>query len=295
LAFPRTAHLGHRGFCDCDRQLAVGKVCRHMCMIRSAPLAVVLVLAPLLAPVAKAASDFDAKPPCPTANAEVFPFDGLKAVFDSPTQDAGPDRVIWYCVEFPGAKQEYLVDWPDSDIRDVATDHGIVWTKRLSSPNIHVVPSSAYIGVNRTLLHPAQHRQEGAFIETIKELVTLFRGSVPSYASSTTNRSADLTPLHLRFEARMQDDGVAGVAFLNEADTGGPPVRFEFTPAVQLSFPELGGDFALSAKSETISYRLGSDAHPVGVKTSITFVNERHQALASLPVDIIVPAPAQNR
>ena len=92
----------------------------------------------------------------------------------------------------------------------------------------------------------------------------------------------------------MQDDDVAVVAFRNEADTGGRPVQFEFTPAVQLSFPELGGDVTLSEKLGTISYKLGSNAHLVGVKTTITFVNERHQALASLPVDIIVPVPAQN-
>jgi hypothetical protein len=64
-----------------------------------------------------------APPPCPRAKAQKNPFDETSVTFDSVSEKRDErSTLVTYCVHVDTPKNKYLVDWPDTNMKDVFTD-----------------------------------------------------------------------------------------------------------------------------------------------------------------------------
>jgi hypothetical protein len=253
------------------------------------------ILASLCVPALAADSPFLAefRTVCPGSKPTTGTFDKRPIAFDSVVDgdrdDKIPAKSIVYCLQIQGAPHEYVVEWSEHGMKNLATTSRGYYGFRIShiTRDLKSGPSTVYVGVNNTVYKPNIFKEQGA-IETLvnRILGTIFVGSMPKNPDKTdVERYQNLFPVALSFRARHKD-GVAVLEYVNTEPSQKREIEFEFGEEITKRIPELSGRFIVGPAPKSTSYKV---PWPAPARTVITFRNPDHQPVANMPIVMFLP------
>jgi len=231
---------------------------------------------------------------CPGAKPTTSTFDKKDILFDSVLEDSPADKVrassIVYCVQVKDAPYEYVLDWDEHGMKNLATTGRGYYGFRIShiTRTLTSGPSVVYIGVNNTKVTPNLLKEQGELQALLgRVLETIFVGSVPKNPDKQdVERYQNLFPASLAFRARHKD-GLASLEYLNAEPSQKRDVEFEFSDEIKKRIPELSGRLSVGPTPKSTSYKV---TEPVPARVVITLKNSDHQGVASMPITIFLPS-----
>lgn len=235
---------------------------------------------------------------CPGAKTQRIPFDETSVAFDSVAEKKdGRSIHVTYCVHVDAPKHDYLVDWPDVNLKDVFTDKtGELHSSRDFSGETSVTSSVVYFGANRTRFDVGALREATIPGELYGLIMSQFHGAVSTTkfhgAVSTTaisrpeeERSEKAQPVDLEVSLDMWDNTIT-ISAVDQSPEDHQAIDLEIPYQLRQKNREL---------PKSLAFRRGGDEakYTVDPKTATTrlvggkLLNSDHQEIGTIPVEII--------
>jgi hypothetical protein len=235
---------------------------------------------------------------CPGAKPQRIPFDETSVAFDSVAEKGdGRSIHVTYCVHVDAPRHDYLVDWPDTNLKDVFTRKtGELSSSRDFFGETSVTSSVVYLGANRTRFDVGALREASLLGELHGLIVSSFHGAVSTtkfhgaVSNTAINRPEEerretAQPVDLEVSLLMWDNTITISAF-DRSPEDHQAIDLEIPYRLRQKNPGLPKSLAFR--------RIGDEAkYTVDPKTATTqlvsgkLVNSDNQEIGTIPVEII--------
>ena len=214
-----------------------------------------------------------ASPLCPRAKAQKNPFDETSVTFDSVSEKRDErSTLVTYCVHVDAPKNKYLVDWPDTNMKDVFTDtDGDLQSSRVVSGDPSVTSSVVYFGANRTRFDVGAFKEATILGELNDFIVSRFRGAISTAATSRPEeeRREKAQPVNLEVSV-AKTGGAVTISAIDRSQEPRLTISLEMPPELFKANPDLTRSLRFDPKGSSAQYKVDSKSavlHRVRWKT----------------------------
>jgi hypothetical protein len=228
---------------------------------------------------------------CPGAKTQRIPFDDTSVAFDSVAQKKGDGRSIHviYCVRVDAPKHDYLVDWPDTNLKDVFTNEtGELHSSRDFSGETSVTSSVVYFGANRTRFDVGALREATIGGELHDLLVSKFRGAVSTAAISRPEeeRREKAQSVDLEVSVSLIADDEILISAIDRSPEDHEAIDLEIPNQLRQKNTESPRSLPFTRMGHAAKYFV--DPKTVAVQqVSGKLLNSDNQEIGTIPIEII--------